>query len=750
MVSSILNIGKSALAAAQTGLTTTGHNIANAATPGYSRQSMQQTTAGAQNFGFGFVGQGTRIDTVRRIYSDFLGDQVNASQSTKTSLDSYFTQISQIDNVMADPTAGLSPSLQGFFNGIQDLTASPNSAAARQATLSSAQALVARFQSLDQQLQENRDGINSQIASSVASINSYAERIASLNETITKASSSGQTPNDLLDQRDQLVAELSKETKATVVRQDGNIYNVFIGNGQALVVGATRYNLKATPAASDLTRTIVAYENGSKLMPLADSALAGGKLGGLLEFRAQTLDPAQNALGRTAIALASTFNAQHRLGQDLNGNLGGEFFSFAAPSATPNSKNTTLATLDVAITNASALTTSNYQVQYVGPGYQIKRLPDGTPENLTLPGEYEGFSLIAGGVAPAPGDTFLIKPTATGASSLRVAISDTSRIAAAAPILTSASVPTAPITTGKIPAASAGTISAGTVDAGYYSAPLQGPVTLEYDGGTFSGFPSGSTIVVTDVDGTSTTFADYSATDTVPYTPGATYSFSGVNVVLSGAPADNDRFTISPSGTGQISAGSVDENYVVGSLTPSVELTYAIASDSLSGFPAGSTVNVTSNGVTTTYPSVASGTAVDYIPDATYSFSGITFTLSGKPADEDTFTIGPNTNGAGDNRNAVLLGALQTTNTMGGTTTYQGSYSQLVSQIGNKTREISVNQAAETQQLNSAIGRQQSESGVNLDEEAANLLRYQQAYQAAGKVMQTASKVFDVLLSLGN
>lgn len=747
MVSSILNIGKSALATAQAGLNTTGHNIANAATPGYSRQSVEQASATAQNFGFGFIGQGTRIEAVRRIYSDFLGAQINASQSTKSALDSYSEKIGQIDNLLADPTAGVSPALQGFFNGIQDLSASPSSAAARQAALSSAQAMVARFQSLDQQFQESREEINSQIQTSVTAINSFAERIASLNEAITKAggATGGKPPNDLLDQRDLLVADLSKEIKTTVVKQDGDGYNVFIGNGQPLVVGGTRYSLEAIPASSDLTRLTVAFASSGKVTPLADTTLAGGKLGGVLEFRSQTLDPAQNALGRTAMTLAATFNAQHRLGQDLTGAPGQDFFTVAAPSATPNAKNTSTATVGVAIADTSALTTSNYQLDYDGAQYQLTRLSDRQKTTFaSLPAEIDGLAITSPSGTPAAGDSFLIKPTASGASSLQVAISDTNRIAAAAPIITAASVPTTPITT-KTTSVTA-TISAGTVDGGYYSAPLPAPVALEYDAAEngLSGFPVGSNVVVTS-NGVSTSYPDYASGTQIPYTAGATYSFSGVNAVIEGAPADNDVFTISPSGTGKISAGSIDASYLAAPLTSPVTLTYALSTNTLTGFPTGSTVSVTSNGVTTT------PTPIPFIADATYTFDGMSFALSGKPADGDTFTIGPNTSGAGDNRNAVLLGALQTAKTMaGGTTTYQGSYSQLVSQIGNKTREVNVTQFAEAQLLSSAVARQQSESGVNLDEEAANLLRYQQAYQAAGKVMQTASRLFDVLLSLGD
>ncbi|MFZ3040395.1 MAG: flagellar hook-associated protein FlgK [Thiobacillus sp.] len=562
MATSILSIGQSALAAAQVGLSTTGHNIANAATPGYNRQVAVQGAAQAQSYGFGFMGQGTEISTVKRIYSEFLGAQVNTAQSTKSALDSYSTQIQRIDNMLGDPTSGLSPALQGFFSGMQEMASNPSSIPSRQAALSSAETLASRFQSMAGRLQEIEQGVNSQVTSSVSVINSYAQQIAKLNDAISLAQgASGKPPNDLLDQRDQLVLDLNKEIKATVVKQSDGGYNIFIGSGQPLVVGVKTFGLTTAIAPSDPQKLEVAYQTAGGNVIVGASSLGGGKLGGLLEFRSKTLEPAQKSLDDLAIGLAATFNAQHRLGQDLDGNLGGDFFTVTA---------------------------------------------------------------------------------GTGAAGFAVAIGDPRQIAAAAPIRTA-------VTTGNI---GSGAISAGAVDASYSASPLLAPVSLTF------------------------------------------------------------------------SAGSPDV---------------------LSGFPAGQDVTVTVNGTSTL---ISAGDPVPYTPGATISFGGISFTISGAPADTDTFTVGPNAGGVGDNRNALLLTGLQTANAMGGTT-YQGAYSQLVSEIGNKSRELQVTGTAAGLLLSEATVSLQNESGVNLDEEATNLLRYQQAYQAAGKVMQIASQMFDVLLSLG-
>ena len=632
MATSILSIGQSALAAAQVGLNTTGHNIANAATPGFSRQVVVQNAALPQNFGFGFMGQGTEISTVKRVYNEYLGIQTQSAQASKSGLDSYYTQIKQIDNLLADPSSGLSPALQDFFSGIQEMASNPTAIPSRQAALSSADTLVARFQSLAGRLDEMRQGVNSQIQSSVSVINTYAEQIANLNDAIGKAQrASGQPANDLLDQRDQLVLDLNKEIKATVVKQGDGDYNVFIGNGQPLVVGVTTSRLTNMTSPTDPSKTEVAYQssNGSTVI-VGEAGLVGGKLGGLIEFRSKTLEPAQNALGRVAIGLASTVNAQHRLGQDLNGNLGGDLFTLATPVVTASSLNSGGATVSASIGNVNALTTSDYRLQYDGTNYTVTRLSDNTtfPPGA-LPQTVDGVTLSVSGL-PATGDNFLIRPTVNGASGLGVAITDPALLAAAAPIRTAA-------TTGNT---GSGAISAGSVNTPPPpNANLQQPVTITFTSAT--------------------------------------------------------TFDVTGTGTGN---------------------------------PVG----------------------VSYTPGGTITYNGWSATISGAPAAGDSFTVGPNTSGVGDNRNALLLGALQTANTLGnGTASYQGAYSQFVSQIGNKTRELEVTSSAAGKLLSEATLSVQNESGVNLDEEAANLLRYQQAYQAAGKVMQIASQLFDVLLTIG-
>ena len=644
-MANILSIANSALAAAQAGLATTGHNIANQKTPGYSRQLVIQASLGGQNLGGGYIGSGTTVETVRRVYSDFIATQVVAAQGSASQLQSYADQISKINNMMADASTGLTPVIQDFFKGIQDLVANPGSAASRQAMLSGAESLAARFQTMDGQFRSIREGVNTEITASVTNINAYAQQISQLNNAISKAQNSdGQPPNDLLDQRDFLVSELAKETKVTVNKQS-NGYSVFIGNGQPLVVGTTTYELTTVASSTDLGRLEVGYITNGKTVTLPENSMTGGKLGGLFEFRSKSLDPMQNSLGRIALGIAETFNAQHRLGQDQNGALGGDFFNSAQPAVNSDVNNTGTAVVGATISNVSALTTSDYRVSYDGTNYSVTRLSDNASmySGATFPAAtIDGVDLTMASGPMAAGDKYVVRPTVNGAADFNVLIKDLSSIAAATPIVTAA--------------------------------------------------------------------------------------------------------TTTNTGTGAISAGSINAAFTAATVATPVTLTYTAAGGTLSGFPAAMPVTVTTNGVATTY---AAGAPVPYTAGSTISFGGAEIKLSGAPADGDTFKISANVNGSGDNRNMLALGELQTKNILqGGTANYNTAYSQLVSLVGNKTRELQVNSAAEGGLLKSLQTTQQSESGVNLDEEATNLLQYQQAYQAAAKVMQAVSDMFDILASL--
>jgi len=648
---SLLSIGKTGLYAAQAGLATTGNNITNANVAGYSRQVVVQATAISMGGSNGYIGTGTEVAQVKRYSDDFLNAQVRTAQAASSGLDAYQAQVQQIDNLLADTTSGLSPALQDFFSAVQNLTGDGAGVSSRGSFMTSADTLAARFQSMTGRLEEIRKGVNTQLTASVTTINTYAKQIAQLNDKIGQLTEAGglNPPNDLLDKRDQLIMDLNKQVKATVVPGDNYSLTVSIGNGQPLVVGVNAFELAATNSPTDQTRVTIGYVTHGKVTPMAESALTGGELGAVLQFRSQSLDLAQNSLGRVAIALATTMNDQNKLGLDGNGNPGGDIFSIAPADVTKNINNnqTSTTAIKATVVDATQLTTSNYKVDFDGTNYNVYRLSDNrktviSPYPQTQAQVIDGLAFDIQGVADS-GDNFLVRPTQNGAANFKLALTDGAQIAAAAPIATS-----------------------------------------------------------------------------VPLTN---------------------------SGTGKISAGAVDKNYLGAPLTGKVTLAFDSTTGTLSGFPAGQTVTMTGKTGTTTYPA---GAAPLFEDGASYTVAGMSFTMNGKPGNGDTFTIAPNT-GLGDTRNAGLMGDLQGKNILdGGKATYQSAYATLVSTIGNKTREVQANAEAAAAQLTQAEAAANNVSGVNLDEEAANLLKYQQAYQASGKVMQIADTIFNALLQIGH
>jgi flagellar hook-associated protein 1 FlgK len=419
------------------------------------------------------------------------------------------------------------------------------------------------------------------------------------------------------------------------------------------VVGNKPFQLATSTSPTDVSRVTVGYATDSgAFSPLPDSVLTGGQLGGLLSFRDGAMDRAQNSLGQVAAGLAVSFNAQHVLGQDQNGDLGTPFFGPINAYIGANTRNSPLSTAEVTavVTDASGLTASDYNVDFDGTNFNVTRMSDGqvtqiNPFPQTTPQVIDGVSYSITGT-PVAKDNFLVRPTFNAAQDFKVAIQDRTKIALAAPIATAA--PTANV------------------------------------------------------------------------------------------------------GNGKITPGTVDVNYLTpgNALTAPVTMTFDKATGTLSGFPGTQDVTVTVNGTATVYPA---GTPVPYTDGAAISFGGISFNISGTPADLDTFTVGPNISGVGDSRNGALMAGLQTKNILdNGNATYQTTYAQMVNFVGTKAREAQISGNAADAAVKQATSAQQSVSGVNLDEEAANLLRYQQAYQASGKVMQVASQLFDTLLSLGN
>jgi flagellar hook-associated protein 1 FlgK len=638
---SLFNIGLSGLNVAQNALTTTGHNFSNAATAGYTRQNTIIASAGGQYTSSGFYGQGSNTITVQRVYDSFLTGQLRGATSASAQLATYADQLSQIDNLLADQKGGLSPLMQKFFAAVQAVSDTPADTAARQSLLSASQALAGQIKSSSDYFKQLQDGLNTQIKSTVTQVNDYTKQIANLNKEITRmtAAGGGQPPNDLLDQRDQAVAMLTELVGAKVVVQDGGTYNVFVGNGQPLVMGSDSYDMVAQPSATDPARMTVGYTLLSgNIIEAPEGSVTGGSLGGILKFRSDSLEPAQNAIGRLSLAIGHTFNNQHKLGMDLNGAIGTDMFSLGSPVVYANKNNTSAAIASATITNAGNLTTSDYALKFDGTNYTLTRLSDKTVV-ATQPAATATFPLAMAGdgfsvsvnVAMNANDSFQIQPTRNAAASFGTLITDPAKVAAASPARADVNKNNTGTGTAKLTNVAQG-----------FALLANAPITATYNSGT------------------------------------GTYTFT---------------------------------NALGAAVVP-----------------------------TSTAPN---GTGTDV------TFNGMTFTFDGAPKNGDTFTLANNTGAVADNGNALALAKLQTAKTINGTSSFNDAYAQLVNDVGSATKSATIASTSQDSITNQIYVAQQSVSGVNMDEETVNMLKFQQLYQANARVIQTASTLFDTLIGIG-
>ena len=455
----ILDIGISGLKASQTALTITGHNITNAGTEGYSRQVIGQSANSPQNKGGVWVGSGVSIDTVTRIYDQFLTEQMWRDSSSFNSFETLATNAGQIDSLLADPGTGIQPGLENMFGALQAVVDDPSSLPARAVLLSQSDGLLDRFSAISDRLTAQNEIINGQMEVMAGQISTIASSLAELNEQIqfATASAQGVMPNDLLDQRDKLVKDLSELVKVDVVEQDDAVWNVFIGNGQALVIGNDYNEVFAGNGATDPSRSDIYFRKGDQIENITNR-ITGGQLGGTLDFRNQVLDPVLNGLGRTALVINQTMNDQHKLGVDYDGEMGENFFTGVnegskpytrilgdAANKAPNDR-----VVAVNITDAGALTTSDYELEFPGPDdytFRIKRVSDGEiVKQSSLSGAYpetvsvEGFDLVFEAGSFAAGDDYLIMPTRGQAAQLEMNISRPEQVAVASPILTDSAI----------------------------------------------------------------------------------------------------------------------------------------------------------------------------------------------------------------------------------------------------------------------------------------------------------------------
>ncbi|PHN18370.1 flagellar hook-associated protein FlgK [Pseudomonas sp. ICMP 460] len=678
---SLLNIGMSGLNAAQGSLSVVSNNIANVNTSGYSRQQTTQNAGASNPFDGVYIGSGTTLADVRRVYNDFLDAAYQNSTSLNSDAKAYSDQVSAVDKTLSDKTTGMSSVLSAFFAAVQTAAATPSDVSARQVLLTSAQTLSNRFNSISTQLNQQKDTINGQLKTMSDQVNQLTASIASLNKQITQAQGSSNTsPASLLDARTEAVRSLNELVGVTASEKNG-VFSVSTGTGQSLVLGDQSNTISAVPSKSDGSLNTIQLNVGGGTAVDLGNVLTGGSIGGLLRYRSDALMPAINDLGRIAIATADTVNSQLGQGLDLNGDFGSSLFNdinsaaaIAQRSQGSASNSTGAGNLNVTIKDTSKLSTYDYKVTFTSASQYTVQRSDGKAMGAfdtatTPPPVMDGFSLTLDGNGPiAAGDSFKVSPTANGASSIGTDLTDANKLGFAGPLL-----------------GESGKSNQGT--------------------GTFT--PPTLTLPI-DIHG---------GADTAQLRAGIENSMP-VKMVFGKPAADGTQtYTISDAQGASIGTGSI--------------------------------VRGQSNNISISVPMRdASGALVS--PAKSFSFDTA---VGGSPAADDSTSFSFNASGVSDNRNAQQLLNLQTKATVGladgsgGGVSLVSANSRLVSTVGAKAAAAITDTTATNAVLTANKTARNSVSQVNLDEEASNMIRFQQYYTASSQIIKAAQETFSTLIN---
>ncbi|PQP06592.1 MULTISPECIES: flagellar hook-associated protein FlgK [Pseudomonas] len=683
---SLLNIGMSGLAAGQSSLMTTGNNIANADTAGYSRQQTVQGTKASNQFGNVYIGTGTTLADVRRVYNSYLDAQLQTTTSLNSDSAAYAGQISPLDKLLSDSGTGLNGALTKFFASVQNVNAKPGDDASRQLLLSDAQALSNRFNSISSQLTTQNANINGNLADMADQVNKLAATVAQLNQKISEVSNAGGQPNDLLDARNETVRQLSTFTGAQVMERDGNL-DIYLGSGQPLVMGSTASKLEVVPSKDDPSRSAVQLNRGSSTIDIT-SVVTGGEMGGLLRYRSTVLDPAMNELGRVALVVADQMNTVQAQGIDKNGDFGSNLFNsinsaaqMAQRSVATVGNSAGSGNFDVSIEDSGKLTINDYKVTFTSAtNYTVQRLPEGTAMGAfstltTPPPVIDGFSMTLSGGTAAAGDTFKITPTRNAATNIKTEMTDSKRLAFAAPL--------------------GAAIAAG--GSGTLTIPASGQPTL------------------------TTKFDVYDTATTTTIQNGLKTS-TPVKIVFGAAGGTTQTYQMLDAQGNSLSSGTIvpGQNNTLSLTIPLVDGTGAAINDP--GPP---------------------------IVQRTVSFD---MTVAGSPGNGTAINVSLSQPGTLDNRNGTVLAGLQTKQTVDTGSASKGisltdAYGKLVEGVGAKAAQGKLDSAATEAILANAKGARDSLSGVDLDEETGNLVKYQQYYTASSQIIKAAQEIFSTLIN---
>jgi flagellar hook-associated protein 1 len=785
---SILNTSLSGLMAYQGALATTSQNIANVGNENYTRQRVELNARLPIRQGPAFFGQGVQLTDVKRVIDDFNTISLRDSTSSTFRLNTFEAYASRVEGLLADDQGSLVPALDGFFNALNDVANDPSASAPRVALLGAAENLQQRFVALGSELQTIEKEVDSSLRVKVNEVNSITAEIANLNGRISSISDVNNRPADLLDQRDALLKQLSEKISVNVVEQANGTLNVLVGTGQLLVSNEISFNLVTQQDAAQPDLTAIAIQSSGGSVVVTDSVV-GGELGGLIDLRVNLLRSAQNQLGRTAIAVSDSINAQNIQGYDLNGDLGTNIFSSANSGRLQaqfggdylNNGFDVGDTVSFDLLFDGQTVTTSYTVlagdtnQDIANGLLFGATGINADGNVTDNGD--GTYTLAGNDTPGVSMTFELYgtnikfetaggPSSTGNNLVITNLVDgvaNDAIMNLSPLGFSSTRASAGVITNTNPATftgpstvaipnlnntGAGLINYSITDA---NALTTSDYEVRFDGANFNVVRLADNVTLATgtgpfvIDGMEITPGDI-AVD-IPLAGDSFYiratrlgavnfqtQISDPNKFAAAAPI---RANVNVGNLGQVEVNQLSiTDSLDGDLTRAVDVFFDPAN------PAG-TFDVVDQ---------VSGTVLQndvvYFNGITINQNGWQLQLSGEAQTGDIIRVQNNTNAASDNRNMLMLADIQKQSVINnGNTTLQQSYNTLVSGVGVVSQQVKINLQVEESILQQAIERRESVSGVNLDEEAADLIRYQQAYQAAARVIQTSQELFNSLLS---
>lgn len=431
----IFNIGKLSLLANQRALQVVSQNLANANTPGYSRQEAVLEQTAPSGAGGLQTGTGVTVAQVRRLVNGFLENQITVSQQDIGRLQAQADSYVRLGGLFPDSNdQGISAQLNEFFNALRDVAVNPQGQTERTVLLTQATALTAQINRAAADLVQIRKDLNTQVSQTVTEVNTLASQVAVLNGQIAEVEISGQAANDLRDQRGQLLNELARRIEIHTFEDPTGQVQVFVGRGSTLVERIGTVALAGVPSADNSGFLSVTYQGAD-----ITSLIGNGALSGLLATRDGAIPDIQNRLNVLTASLVNAVNQAHAAGFALDGTTGNNFFGALSATATPLSTNAGSLTVTGGISTASALTMHDYSLAFAAGGaFTITdQSTNGTVASGTYTGPgpttltaFDGLTLTFAGATPTSGDTYTISAHKDAAKNLAVALTDARKVAA--------------------------------------------------------------------------------------------------------------------------------------------------------------------------------------------------------------------------------------------------------------------------------------------------------------------------------